>query len=102
MTPHISRRHTRRRARRALEAKPSAGPRGTPPAGRPHTTRRARQRHSGQKEGKAMRLKLETRAEPSRTMGYLSPLLAAVLTVIAGFILFSALGKNPLQAFYTF
>jgi len=49
-----------------------------------------------------MRLKLETRAEPSRVMGYLSPLLAAVLTVIAGFILFSALGKNPLQAFYTF
>src|SRR5206468_11669799 len=49
-----------------------------------------------------MRVKLETRAEPSRLMGYLSPLLAAVLTVIAGFILFSALGKNPLQAFYTF
>ena len=49
-----------------------------------------------------MRLKLETRAEPSRLMGYLSPLLAAGLTVIAGFILFSALGKNPLQAFYTF
>src|SRR6266581_5655005 len=50
----------------------------------------------------AMRLKLETRAEPSRVMGYLSPLLAAALTVIAGFILFSALGKNPLEAFYTF
>ena len=49
-----------------------------------------------------MRLKLETRAEPSRLMGYLSPLFAAMLTVIAGFILFSALGKNPLQAFYTF
>ena len=49
-----------------------------------------------------MRLKLETRAEPSRLMGYLSPLFAAALTVIAGFILFSALGKNPLQAFYTF
>src|SRR2546428_4245095 len=49
-----------------------------------------------------MRLKLETRAEPSRLMGYLSPLFAAMLTVIAGFILFSALGKNPLEAFYTF
>src|SRR2546422_1655784 len=49
-----------------------------------------------------MRLKLEARAEPSRLMGYLSPLFAAMLTVIAGFILFSALGKNPLQAFYTF
>src|SRR5215510_8317566 len=50
----------------------------------------------------AMRLKLEARAEPSRLMGWLSPLIAAALTIIAGFILFSALGKNPLQAFYTF
>ena len=49
-----------------------------------------------------MRLKLETRAEPSRLMAYLSPLLAAGLTIVAGFILFSALGKNPLEAFYTF
>lgn len=49
-----------------------------------------------------MRLKLETRAEPSPLMGYLSPLLAAALTIVAGFILFSALGKNPLTAFYTF
>jgi ABC-type uncharacterized transport system permease subunit len=49
-----------------------------------------------------MRLKLEARPEPSRLMGYLSPVLAAVLTIIAGFVLFSALGKNPWQAFYTF
>ncbi len=49
-----------------------------------------------------LRLKLEARAEPSRLMGYLSPLIAAVLTIVAGFILFSALGKNPLHAFYTF
>ena len=49
-----------------------------------------------------MRLKLEARAEPSRLMAYLSPLLAAGLTIVAGFILFSALGKNPLQAFHTF
>src|SRR5436190_14081204 len=50
----------------------------------------------------AMQLKLETRAEPSRLMGWLAPLFAAVLTLIAGFILFSALGRNPVQAFYTF
>jgi len=49
-----------------------------------------------------MQLKLETRAEPSRLMGWLAPLFAAVLTLIAGFILFSALGRNPVQAFYTF
>jgi simple sugar transport system permease protein len=35
-------------------------------------------------------------------MSYLSPLLAAGLTIVAGFILFSALGKDPLHAFYTF
>jgi len=49
-----------------------------------------------------MRLKLEARPEPSRLMGYLSPLLAAGLTIVAGFILFSALGRNPWLGFYTF
>src|SRR5439155_5782715 len=49
-----------------------------------------------------MRLRLEARAEPSRLMGWLSPSIAAALTIVAGFILFSALGKNPVQAFYTF
>ncbi len=49
-----------------------------------------------------MRLKLEARAQPSRLMGWLAPLFAAALTVIAGFVLFSALGRNPAQAFHTF
>ena len=49
-----------------------------------------------------MRCRLESRAEPSRLMGYLSPLLAAVLTVLAGFVLFSLLGKDPVSAFHTF
>ena len=49
-----------------------------------------------------MRFGLEARAEPSRLMGWLAPLFAAVLTLVAGFVLFSALGRNPLQAFYTF
>ena len=49
-----------------------------------------------------MRLALEARAEPSRLMGWLSPLIAAALTIVAGFILFTALGKNPVEAFYTF
>ena len=40
--------------------------------------------------------------QPSRLMGYLSPLLAAVLTLLAGFVLFSLLGKDPLTAFHTF
>ncbi len=49
-----------------------------------------------------MRYRLEARAEPSRLMGYLSPLLAAGLTILAGFVLFSFLGKDPFTAFYTF
>jgi len=35
-------------------------------------------------------------------MGWASPLLAAVATLVVGFALFSALGKNPLEAFYVF
>ncbi len=49
-----------------------------------------------------MGYRLEARAQPSRLMGYLSPLIAAGLTVIAGFVLFSLLGKNPVEAFHTF
>ena len=49
-----------------------------------------------------MRLKLEARAEPSRLMGWVSPLLAAAFTIVAGFVLFVVLGKNPVEAFYTF
>ena len=49
-----------------------------------------------------MRLRLEPRAEPSRLMGYASPLIAAGLTLVTGFILFSFLGKDPFFAFYTF
>ena len=47
-------------------------------------------------------LKLEPRQEPSRLMSYGSPLLAVVLTLISGFVLFSMLGKDPVQAFNVF
>ena len=49
-----------------------------------------------------MRYRLEARQQPSRLMGWLSPVLAALLTVVAGFVLFSALGKDPVSAFHTF
>jgi ABC-type uncharacterized transport system permease subunit len=49
-----------------------------------------------------MRYRLEARAQPSRLMGWLSPLLAALLTLLAGFVLFSVLGKDPLAAFHTY
>jgi len=35
-------------------------------------------------------------------MGWASPLLAAGATLLVGFVLFSLLGKSPLQAFYVF
>ena len=49
-----------------------------------------------------MRLVLEKRAEHSRLMMVLSPLLAIVLTVIVGGIIFALRGLNPLQALYVY
>src|SRR3712207_4784206 len=44
-----------------------------------------------------MRLVLERRAEQSLAIAVLSPLLAVVLTLITGAILFAILGKPPLE-----
>ncbi len=49
-----------------------------------------------------MRLHLEPRPEPSRIAGWLSPLIAALATIVVGFVLFSAMGKNPWEAFHVF
>lgn len=49
-----------------------------------------------------MKIKLKRRAEPSRLMPYLSPLIAVALTGLAGLCLFMAMGKNPAAAFYVF
>ena len=49
-----------------------------------------------------MRLKLELRPQPSRLMAWLSPLVAAAATLVAGFTLFSLLGKDAFQAFEVF
>jgi ABC-type uncharacterized transport system permease subunit len=49
-----------------------------------------------------MRLHLEPRPEPSRIAGWLSPLIAALATLVVGFVLFSAMGKNPWEAFHVF
>ncbi len=43
-------------------------------------------------------LKLVPRREPSRFFQYLTPILALALTLLAGFVMFSALGKDPLRA----
>jgi general nucleoside transport system permease protein len=46
--------------------------------------------------------KLEQRAEPSALMSWLSPLLALLLTVLCGVVLFLLLGKNPLAGLAVF
>ncbi|MEO5697691.1 MAG: ABC transporter permease [Burkholderiaceae bacterium] len=49
-----------------------------------------------------MRLRLEPRAAASQRMRYASPLIAAALTLLTGFVLFAVLGKDPLAAFHAF
>ena len=44
---------------------------------------------------------LERRPEPSRMWQALTPVLAVVLTMIAGGLLFVALGKDPFEAIRT-
>ncbi len=48
-----------------------------------------------------MLLSLEPRTQQSRAMLLLSPLLAGLLTLISGAILFAALGHDPLATFHT-
>src|SRR5699024_10993640 len=49
-----------------------------------------------------MQLLLEPRLQQSRLMRYLSPLIAAVLTLIIGALLFAALGRNPFVALHAY
>jgi len=46
--------------------------------------------------------RLEARPEPSRLAGWVAPLVAVAATLAVGFILFSALGRNPWTAFEAF
>jgi simple sugar transport system permease protein len=49
-----------------------------------------------------MRLFLEARPQPSRIAAWTAPLLATAATLVVGFIVFKALGRNPLAAFGAF
>ncbi|MEE8545313.1 MAG: ABC transporter permease [Alphaproteobacteria bacterium] len=49
-----------------------------------------------------MRLRLEPRIAPSAALRYGSPVIALALTMVLGAILFAALGRDPLEALYTF
>ncbi len=47
-------------------------------------------------------LALVRRARPSRALQWASPLLAIVLAIVAGALLFAAMGADPLQALRVF
>ncbi len=47
-------------------------------------------------------LRLETRAQPSKTMSFASPLIALAITVVIGIGLFWILGKDPLRGLQMF
>ncbi|MEW6169747.1 MAG: ABC transporter permease [Pseudomonadota bacterium] len=47
-------------------------------------------------------LRLERRAQPSRAMRVLAPLIAALLMFLTGLVIFTLLGKAPLAAFGVF
>jgi simple sugar transport system permease protein len=47
-------------------------------------------------------LRLEPRPQPSRQMLFATPILAVVLTLIAGVIMFAILGADPFEALYAF
>ena len=47
-------------------------------------------------------IKLEARPEPSKLWGFASPLLALLVTVIIGIIMFVALGKDPVKGLEMF
>lgn len=46
--------------------------------------------------------RLEPRAEPSRLMGYASPVVALVVTVAVAFLMFVALGADPVRGLQVF
>ena len=47
-------------------------------------------------------LKLEARPQPSKLWSYGSPVLALLITVVIGMIMFTALGKDPLKGLEMF
>ena len=49
-----------------------------------------------------MKLRLEARPEPSRLALWIAPRLATAATLCVGFIVFTALGRNPVAAFDAF
>ena len=48
------------------------------------------------------RLKLVPRPVPLKRMQVMAPILAVLLTLLSGLMVFSALGQNPLHAYHAF
>ena len=53
-------------------------------------------------KSRLMRIELIRRPERSRALALLSPLIAVVLTVLAGFVMFALLRVDPLRALYSY
>jgi len=49
-----------------------------------------------------MRVYLEARPSPSRLAAWMTPVVAAVATIVVGFVVFGALGKDPFAALRAF
>lgn len=47
-------------------------------------------------------VRLEPRPEPSRRMMFASPLIAAALMIVTGYVMFALMGREPWQAFHVF
>ncbi|MBT3700499.1 MAG: ABC transporter permease [Alphaproteobacteria bacterium] len=47
-------------------------------------------------------VRLEPRQQHSQAMIYLSPVIAIILTLLSGLVIFALFGKNPVTALYTF
>ena len=49
-----------------------------------------------------MRLELERRQNPSRVLAFLSPVIALLLTMLTGIVVFLLMGVDPLKGLYAF
>jgi ABC-type uncharacterized transport system permease subunit len=49
-----------------------------------------------------MRLELERRANPSKLLAFLSPVIALLMTMVTGVLIFAVMGVDPLKGLYAF
>ncbi|MEK9647380.1 MAG: ABC transporter permease, partial [Alphaproteobacteria bacterium] len=49
-----------------------------------------------------MLIRMEQRSEPSKSMVYVSPLIAVVLTILTAMVMFEIMGVDPVRAIVTF